>query len=71
MNEYIYGMSIGIEGKSNHLLLGLGYSLNLSNYFNKNYPLWSDEFNIDFYPTKDIDLKIGYLYLKMGYIFSL
>lgn len=69
INEYIYGFSVGLEGKSNHFLLGIGYSLNLKNYFNKNYPVWDSEFNIDFYPTKDIDLKVGYLFLKIGYVF--
>ncbi len=69
INEYIYGLSVGLEGKSNHFLLGIGYSLNLKNYFNKNYPVWDSEFNIDFYPTKDIDLKVGYLFLKIGYVF--
>lgn len=69
MNQYIYGLSFGLEGKSNHFLLGIGYSLNLKNYFNKNYPVWDSEFNIDFYPTKAVDLKVGYLFLRLGYIF--
>lgn len=69
MNEYIYGILGGLEIRGDHVLLGIGYSLNLSNYFNRNYPSWSADNNIDFYPTKEIDLKIGYLFLKAGFIF--
>lgn len=69
MNEYIYGISGGLEIRGDNVLLGMGYSLNLSNYFNNKYQLWSEDNNIDFYPTKEINLKLGYLYLKMGYIF--
>lgn len=69
MNEYVYGISFGIEGRGDHFLLGVGYDLNLSNYINNKYPLWDESYNIDFYDTKEFNIRLSYLYLKMGYIF--
>lgn len=70
INKNAYGLSFGYEGFSDELLLGIGYDLNLSNYFNNNYPLWDDSYNIDFYDPHEIAIRLDYLYFKIGYIFQ-
>jgi len=69
INEYVYGVAVGMEGQYHHLLINIGLNYNLSNYINKNYPKWEQEPNIDFYDTKEFKLGLGYWYLTLGYIF--
>ncbi|MBK6931934.1 MAG: hypothetical protein IPH12_14145 [Saprospirales bacterium] len=70
INRDIFGITIGYEKiLDNNLLLGLGYDFSLNSYFNNKYPLWEDYYNVDFYDSKQIEIRMSYLYAKIGYQF--
>jgi uncharacterized protein YgiM (DUF1202 family) len=72
INDFIYGATIGYEKIfRGGLLFGVGLDYSLSNYFNSKYSAgWSNYGdNLDLYPSSDIDLKLHYLYLNLGYRF--
>ncbi len=73
ISDYTYGLTIGYEKIfRNGWLLGLGFDYSPSNYFNKKYSKGWDLYgdNLDLYPSKEIDLKLHYLFLNLGYRFG-
>jgi len=73
INNFVYGLTIGYENIfRNGVLFGIGFDYSLSNYFNENYSAgWLDTGdNIDLYPSREIDLKLHYLYISLGYRFG-
>ncbi len=72
VNNYVYGLTVGYEKLlRSGLLVGVGLEYQLSNYFNANYGDGWLEYgdNIDLYPSSDIDLKLHYLFVNLGYRF--